>query len=186
MVAVFEHKDENGNRYLSEFLRDYNQTFMPNELNTGCLRCLEEYYRKLTKYFSIMSNTVTKDYQLHEKYDGVPVKFGSTKYVFNRSMTVEDAKALIKNHPKGKDLFSKLPTKESKAAATAAATGTETAKTLKPVNADPAKEVTVKSLMDENKRDQLDAQADALGIPGAAEMENKKAVATAILEVLNS
>lgn len=108
-VVIFKGTDENGNRYLSQFLKDYQQLTGAKELNVGCGNCLEDYYKKYIQNFSTMSKKNKSGYVLKAKYDGIPLKFGSRTFVSNRNMTDQLAKELIKNHPKGEDLFDAIP-----------------------------------------------------------------------------
>src|SRR5690625_4628739 len=103
-VTVFKGFDENGNRYLTEFLKDYH-TLYGGSPNAGCGKCLNSYYDKMiTK-----KNTTMSKYRLKKKYDGISLGFGSNVIVSNRNMTDEKAKQLIATHPRGKELFDKLP-----------------------------------------------------------------------------
>ena len=103
--AILKGKDENGNRYLSQFLKDYQELTGAKNLNAGCGKCLNDYYKKYLK----MKNQKKSGYVLKSKYDGIPLNFGSRTFVSNRNMTDKLAKELIKNHPKGKGLFDKVP-----------------------------------------------------------------------------
>lgn len=108
-AAIFTGKDENGNRYLSQFLKDYQDTFHPDMINAGCSKCLEDYYLTFTKYLSTMSKKESTGYKLKEKYNGIPLEFGSPVQVSNANLTDELAEKLIKKHPAGKDLFEVIP-----------------------------------------------------------------------------
>lgn len=110
-TAIFTDKDENGNRYLSQFLKDYKNTFDPDVINAGCQRCLEDYYVRLIKHLSIMGNieNIKSEFVLKAKYNGIPESFGSQKFITNSNITEEAAITLLKNHKRGKDLFEKLP-----------------------------------------------------------------------------
>lgn len=172
LSSVLTGYDKNGNRYLSAFLRDYSQVFQPEEVNAGCIRCLEENYKKLTQYINTMSNKKECQYQLKPKYNGIPLKFGSQKRVFNDSITDEDGEFLLKNHPKKEDLFAKLPAK---------------GKTAEPKDKEPEdKEVTVASLKDDYSRPEMNAYAESLGIEKAENFKDKTKLAEAILAVLNT
>lgn len=109
--TIFTGKDENGNRYLSRFLKEYQETFNPDMINAGCSRCLEDYYQKFTKYLLKMGTKVKTEsgYVLKAKYNGIPLKFGSRKLVTNATITKEQGDYLLKNHKRGADLFDKVP-----------------------------------------------------------------------------
>lgn len=108
--TIFKGNDENGNRYLSQFLSDYKKTFNPTDINAGCERCLIDYYNKLIKHLSIMGKEVkNNEYQLKLKYNGIPLAFGSPILVTNANINEKYARQLIKNHPRGVELFDKLP-----------------------------------------------------------------------------
>lgn len=112
--TIFEGKDKNGNRYLTEFLKDYKEKYNPQEINAGCSRCLNDYYKKIIKFYSAMAKQETKKAKAKSKFvlkpmfNGIPLKFGSRTLVSNSNLTDELAKELIKNHPRGEALFSSL------------------------------------------------------------------------------
>ncbi len=158
-VTIFNGKDENGNRYLSQFLRDYQETFHPDIINAGCDRCLEDYYQKFIKYLSTMSKKEITGYKLKEKYNGIPLEFGSPVYVSNANLTDELAKKLLKKHPAGVELFDVIPEK-AKA---------------------PAPEKTRIEVLNDLKRGELDSLAENLGLD-PKEYANIALIATAIQE----
>ena len=176
-VTIFTGKDENGNRYLSQFLRDYKKALNPDMINAGCDRCLEDYYHKFTKYLSTMSKNKPKNsgYILRKKYENIPLEFGSRTQVNNSNLTDEMAEKLIKNHPKGKELFDNIPEKKK-----------APAKNLNPVkdenNGDQDKYQTDLTKL---TRPELDEMAEKLGI-NPADFSNKGEVAAAIEDVKNA
>lgn len=108
--TIFKGNDENGNRYLSQFLSDYKKIFSPADINAGCERCLNDYYQKLIKHLPTMGkDKKKKEYVLKLKYNGIPLEFGSPVLVTNANVNEEYARKLIKSHPRGKDLFDVLP-----------------------------------------------------------------------------
>lgn len=107
--AIFTGKDENGNRYLSQFLQEYKQVFAREEINAGCKKCLDSYYEKLIKYLTKMGQKKPSNYKLKEKYNGISLGFGSSTIVSNRNITDKLAEKLLKDHPRGADLFEKMP-----------------------------------------------------------------------------
>jgi hypothetical protein len=110
-VTIFKGKDENGNRYLNQFLSDYKKIFNAKEINAGCERCLEDYYFKLIKHLQMGKSTNDSGYILKAKYDGIPLGFGSPILVTNANITKKYAEKLIKEHKRGVDLFDKIPAK---------------------------------------------------------------------------
>lgn len=164
-VSIFTGKDENGNRYLNQFLKEYQETFNPDMINAGCQRCLEDYYLKFTKYLQSMSQPKTLSaYKLKEKYNGIPLEFGSQIQVSNSNMTDAYAEQLLKSHPKGADLFETLPEVSEESSNKAS---NEAADLL--------------SLT----RKQLNAKAADLGLDPKS-YSNKQEVANAITELQNS
>ena len=103
--TVFNGRDADGNRYLSQFLADYERIFTPVDINAGCKRCLDGYYIKLIKHLKMGNTTEPKEYQLKIKYNGIPLAFGSQIFVTNANITKEYAEILLKTHPRGADLF---------------------------------------------------------------------------------
>lgn len=106
--TIFEGKDEKGNRYLSQFLRDYKQVFPKAEINAGCGKCLEDYYTKLINHQAMKKGKPTHGYKLKAKFEGIPLHFGSQVLVTNANLTEAYAKELLKRK-NGKNLFSKIP-----------------------------------------------------------------------------
>lgn len=108
-VTIFNGVDENGNRYLSQFLRDYSIIFK-TDVNASCRKCLNEYYNNLIKHINKMGSTKnTSGYKLRLKYDGIPLKFGSAVLVTNSTITKEQGDYLLKNHVLGEKLFDEVP-----------------------------------------------------------------------------
>ncbi|MAX50547.1 MAG: hypothetical protein CMH22_01030 [Methylophaga sp.] len=159
-ATILTGTDENGNRYLSQFLKEYEQTFQPDMINAGCQRCLDDYYNKFIKYLNTMGTKVKNEsgYKLKAKYDGIPLEFGSQTFVRNSTITKQQGDFLLKNHARGEELFEVIPEP------TADADG-----------GDALKELT------KLERKELNAQADALGLDGAS-YANKGEVAQAILD----
>ena len=55
-----------------------------------------------------MEKSNTCEYKLHEKYNNIPLGFGSSVYVNNGNITNEYAEILLKN--RGASLFASVPT----------------------------------------------------------------------------
>ncbi len=159
---IFNGKDEKGNRYLSQFLSDYQQTFNPEDINAGCQKCLNGYYQKMINHLT-MSNKKKEDsnnsgYLLKKKYENIPLSFGSRHLVNNQNITDEMAKALIDNHAKGEDLFQVIPESANE-------------------EVDPVKEL--KSL----SRKDLNEKAGDLGIENPEDFQNKAELSQAIIDL---
>lgn len=108
-VTIFKGTDENGNRYLGQFLKDYAKTFNV-DVTAGCRKCLDDYYNRLIKHLNTMGTIKnTSGYKLREKYNGIPLAFGSAVLVNNTNITKEQAEHLIKNHVLGAKLFDEIP-----------------------------------------------------------------------------
>ena len=114
-VAIFTGKDEHGNRYLSQFLKDYAATFNPDMINAGCQRCLEDYYTRTIKELNTMKEPKNESgYVLKPKYQGISLEFGSNIFVTNGNITKEYGDTLLEKHPKGAELFEIVPKKKDK------------------------------------------------------------------------
>lgn len=107
--TVFSGHDEDGRRFLPEFLQDYEK--LTNEtVNAGCKKCLSQYYKKITKHFNSMkTDTKNSGFKLKEKFNGIQLRFGSRTIISNRNLTDKQAVELIENHPHGKKLFDAMP-----------------------------------------------------------------------------
>lgn len=154
-VVIFEGNDENGNRYLNQFLKDYAEIFGSKNINAGCSRCLNDYWERFTKHFSTMSKVKNSGYKLKPKFEGIALEFGSQIHVTNANLSDEYAEKLIKNHKIGEQLFEEFPSED-------AVTKSDTLKTLKKLG-----------------REELDARASALGLDPKS-YPNKTSIAEAI------
>ena len=104
-VTIFTGKDKDGNRYLTQFIRDYRALSGNTDINIGCNKCLNTYYDNFIKIIKSMSNTKTTKARIKPKYEGIQLKFGSKIFVTNKTLTDEQAVYLLKNHPHGEKLF---------------------------------------------------------------------------------
>lgn len=155
--TILEGVDENGNRYLSRFLKDYKKIFNPQDINAGCQRCLDDYYSKMIKHLSTMKKSKNESgYVLKAKYQNIQLEFGSRILVNNENITAEQGAKLLKDHPRGKELFDKIPEK---------GTSEEDSKDLSKL-----------------KRDQLDKIAKDLGLT-PSDYPNKDSIIEAISQV---
>lgn len=118
-VTVFEGKDENGNRYLPQFIADYRKIHTGSEpINIGCERCLENYFTKYLNYLKTikkMKPETKTTAKLKLMYQGIKLKFGDKKHINNLNMTQAEAEELLAKHPKGAGLFDVLPTVKERA-----------------------------------------------------------------------
>lgn len=112
-VAVMQGIDQNGNRYLNQFLKDYSDTFGVKDINAGCSRCLDEYWNRFRKHQNTMKKVKNSGYKLKAKFEGIPLEFGSQIQVDNGNLSDEYAKKLIADHKLGEDLFDELPSEDA-------------------------------------------------------------------------
>ncbi|PHQ27702.1 hypothetical protein [Leeuwenhoekiella nanhaiensis] len=160
-TTILTGTDENGNRYLSRFLKEYQQTFQPDMINAGCQRCLDDYYNNFIKYLNTMGTAKNDSgYILKAKYEGIPLEFGSQTFVRNSTITKKQGDFLLKNHKRGEELFEQIPEN----AGEPEVTGDDALKELLKL-----------------ERKELNEKADALGLDGKS-YANKGEVAQAILD----
>ena len=96
--------DQNGNRLFSLFVQDYIKVFGVDV----CPNC-KDFPVKFQNYLNKTAMSKESKFQLKKMYEGLPLEFGSQVYVTNANITDENALQLIKNHPRGKELFEVLP-----------------------------------------------------------------------------
>jgi hypothetical protein len=115
--AVLSNVTPDGVRYLELFLKEYSRiTGTPeSNLNAGCNNCISEYMKTYKLNKNKMAST--KNYRLKEKYNGIPLKFGSNTYVSNSNITDEYAEILLEKH-KAEDIFEVYPKKKTTVKAT--------------------------------------------------------------------
>tara|TARA_R110000851_G_scaffold73647_2_gene162431 strand:- start:200 stop:625 length:426 start_codon:yes stop_codon:yes gene_type:complete len=105
-AVVFRDISRNG--LLTNFLKDYKLEFGGGKLNPSCSSCRNEYWTNYLNLFE-MKEIIECDYVLHQKYSG-GVKIGfNGRPIRNGEMTNEVAAELLRTHPRGELLFSKLP-----------------------------------------------------------------------------
>ena len=95
-----------GSRLVLAFAKDYKNYF--NQELT-CINCESSFKNEFLKYIRTMSKEAKNDYELKPKYNGLPLGFGLRGRVYNGKITKKQADHLLKNHPKGEDLFKVLP-----------------------------------------------------------------------------
>lgn len=81
-----------GTRFLKLFLQDYTALFS-EVVNPSCSKCLNNYLQKYKSKKFEMQNT--SQYRLKEKYNGLPLNFGSAVLVNNSNLTDEYALELL-------------------------------------------------------------------------------------------
>lgn len=97
---------------LLSFLKEYKQYFKTGNLTPSCSSCKTKYWNNYTNLF-IMKEKTECDYILHQKYNGIQLGTNGQP-IRNGEMTNEIGKELLENHPRGKDLFSKIPVKKQR------------------------------------------------------------------------
>lgn len=106
--TVFFGSDENGVRFLPEFLQDYQNTF--NEIpEAGCHKCLKRYFTRLTQKQESEMKTGNSQFRLKKMFDGIQANFGSNKFFRNSTLTDQEAILLLDKHPHGAKLFDIIP-----------------------------------------------------------------------------
>ena len=94
-----------GTRLLKLFLIDYT-TIFDEVVNPSCSKCMGNYLLKYKlKIYEMQNNS---QYRLKEKYNGIPLDFGSAVLVNNSNLTNEYALELLKRFDK-ETLFDKFP-----------------------------------------------------------------------------
>lgn len=111
MKAVFADTSKGG--LFLEFNKDYKKSFGKN-INVSCPKCRVEAWEKYLKSFEMSKSG---NYELKAKYNGIQLGFNG-KPLRNGEFTDAEAKKLIKDHPKGEGLFSKVPEKKATKKAT--------------------------------------------------------------------
>ena len=94
-----------GTRLLKLFLIDYT-TMFDEVVNPSCSKCMGNYLSKFKlKIYEMQNNS---QYRLKEKYNGIPLNFGSAILVNNSNLTDEYALELLKRFDK-ETVFDKFP-----------------------------------------------------------------------------
>ena len=93
--AVLSNVTPNGVRYLEIFLNEYEELTGEKELNAGCKRCIANYLTTFKTIKFKMKNTNKTQYVLKEKYNNIPLEFGSNIFVNNQNLTDKYAKKLL-------------------------------------------------------------------------------------------
>lgn len=99
-----------GTRFLKLFLQDYTALFS-EVVNPSCSKCLNNYLQKYKlKKFEMQNNS---QYRLKEKYNGIPLGFGSAVLVNNSNLTDEYALELLQRF-EAETIFDVFPVEEIK------------------------------------------------------------------------
>lgn len=96
-----------GHRLAIDFASDFKKKFN-REI---CISCESSFIADFKKYINTME-AKKSNYKLKAKYNGIPLGHGKRGRLTNENMNDKDALYLIKNHPKGKDLFEVFPKEE--------------------------------------------------------------------------
>ena len=105
--SIFRDKSKGG--LLIQFLKEYKEQF-GGSINPSCNKCLNSYYDNYLKSLKMedFKEKEVCNYELHKKYDGIQLKFKGVR-IQNKDLTNKLAEKLLKEHPHGAKLFSKIP-----------------------------------------------------------------------------
>jgi hypothetical protein len=145
--------DEKGTRLVLAFQSDYKKIFGQG---AECCHTCPSFTAKVQKYkqtITKMKEVDNSGFKLKAKYEGIQVPFGS-KPVSNVNLTDAKAKEIIKNHPKGVELFDKLP---------------------EGFEVESENEPTFEELVNNMKKDDLVAKAEELNIDASGNVKELKA-----------
>ena len=104
-------KSSDGVSLLKLFLQDYSKIFHTTTLNAGCQKCLQDYLTNYKNKINKMENPNTSQYRLKQKYQNIPLEFGSNIFVNNNNITDEYAEKLLERYDAEK-IFEVYPTIE--------------------------------------------------------------------------
>lgn len=108
-AEVLSGMNENGGRLISLFARDYKKT-TGNDICHTCNSFIQKFNSFIQKYYTMAKDAEnTCGFRLKPMYQNIPASFGSPIFVNNNNITEELALGLLKNHPRGKDLFDVIP-----------------------------------------------------------------------------
>lgn len=96
---------------LKLFLQDYSKLFHTSTLNASCQKCLNDYLTNYKNKINKMENPNTSQYRLKQKYNNIPLEFGSNIFVNNNNITDEYAEKLLERYNAEK-IFDVYPTIE--------------------------------------------------------------------------
>lgn len=98
---------------LKLFLIDYSKLFHTSTLNPSCSKCLQDYLNNYKNKINKMENPNTSQYRLKEKFNNIPLEFGSNIFVNNNNITDEYAEKLLERYNAEK-IFDVYPTEDAK------------------------------------------------------------------------
>lgn len=98
---------------LKLFLQDYSKLFHTTTLNASCSKCLQDYLNNYKQKINKMENPNTSQYRLKQKYNNIPLEFGSNIFVNNNNITDAYAEILLERYSAEK-IFDVFPTQEEK------------------------------------------------------------------------
>ena len=108
-AEVLSGMNENGSRLISLFARDYKK-ITGNDICHTCNSFIQKFNSFIQKYYTMAKDAEnTCGFRLKPMYQNIPASFGSPIFVNNNNITEELALGLLKNHPRGKDLFDVIP-----------------------------------------------------------------------------
>lgn len=108
-AEVLSGMNENGGRLISLFARDYKK-ITGNDICHTCNSFIQKFNSFIQKYYTMAKDAEnTCGFRLKPMYQNIPASFGSPIFVNNNNITEELALGLLKNHPRGKDLFDVIP-----------------------------------------------------------------------------
>lgn len=108
-AEVLSGMNENGGRLISLFARDYKK-ITGNDICHTCSSFIQKFNSFIQKYYTMAKDAEnTCGFRLKPMYQNIPASFGSPIFVNNNNITEELALGLLKNHPRGKDLFDVIP-----------------------------------------------------------------------------
>ena len=106
--AVLSKVTPNGVRYLEIFLNEYEELTGEKDINAGCNRCIANYLTTFKTIKFKMKNINKSKYVLKEKYNNIPLEFGSNIFVNNQNLTDKYAKKLLEVYSKDQ-IFEEYP-----------------------------------------------------------------------------
>jgi hypothetical protein len=111
LESIIGGKSSDGVSFLKLFLIDYSKLFHTTTLNAGCQKCIKDYLTNYKNKINKMENPNTSQYRLKQKYNNIPLEFGSNISVNNNNITDEYAKTLLLRYSVEK-VFDVYPTTE--------------------------------------------------------------------------
>lgn len=106
---IISKKNANGVSLLGLFLKDYSKLFNTQTVNASCVKCLKKYHLNYIKKVIKMNNQNKSNYKLKEKYQNIPLTFGSNIFVNNDNITDEYALKLLDRYKEPSKIFSEYP-----------------------------------------------------------------------------